>query len=802
MPPSRRPTELIENPVELVPVIEGDVNLSIIERKLKIFFKCCFFRGQKCFYTTNETSNFLLHMQKKHQDSSSLFCFYCYNDGNDTHFDEVSDLIDHSLIEHSLRRYQCNLCFYRASSKTHVLLHQANTHGDKFRATMKGTSSEMCKVLVCPQLVAAANPGPITYWKNFRKKCTTDLSDDENSHGNYYRCLYCDFRASSDHSVFAHVSKCHCDYPLVIHDKWHDPILPVPDPKETDDNEQALVEELPTEDPDDDELDNIVNQIYNPDENGDDYGPRDELPPSPEPVQDEDEPSTSDNNTRISHEIPKDKQPAQNIKQKGQIAKKRVSPLVRPLPEPPKESSSEESEDEYVSRPTRKPRGFIPENVNVHELIPLTITKPGSLQTRNLFQCIICNDKEPIRHNAITSHVLRVHKAQGSLKCSECNFIGSKLEILQHGKDNHPTVSATVVKFIIGLDDESSGTIMRTGKSTSRPAFATKKSAFTPSSKPGPKSFHEKNLSTKIKASTFVGPKNWTKEKPSTSEKASSGSDIDSDPDSPQELDPEQPRERKFIDNTIVERMNDTQRGCSHFFCLFCDRILESYDLAFACMRKHLGVFVNCPDCSFRAGSTEELRIHHKSAHPGVLLKRQKGPSGTFDKDNYITEFINDQFRFCRKASEMNEEQLSKKVYIVCPICEKANKLLGQDNFRFTQWRSFKIHFWKHSGSSRIFCTACSCYVTRTRKHLHILEQHATNEEDDDEDAEPENPYLNYEDRHRFLEDKLTNLKKFCKSIYIRRLKEFHGIDKELSVILHRIDPVKQEPEQEPMDVY
>lgn len=108
------------------------------EVKLCRFFRCPPTKTRNCCFSTNEAGNFERHLLEKHPEVSDLFCFHCHwqlsNEGRmyyKCNQEGVQSLISHIIICHTQRRYQCNLCVYRAISPKHVYLHQFFRHSGK-----------------------------------------------------------------------------------------------------------------------------------------------------------------------------------------------------------------------------------------------------------------------------------------------------------------------------------------------------------------------------------------------------------------------------------------------------------------------------------------------------------------------------------------------------------------------------------------------------------------------------------------------------------------------------------------------
>lgn len=224
--------EICDKPVKInrpsVPVINSITYMSNIERKLTKLFKCCFYRD-RCFFTTDDAVCFLNHLDTCH-GNKDVSCIYCYYQSGETEpYKKADRLIDHIITNHGLRNFQCNLCVYRGSSIPHVLLHQANIHGNNYQTTLSGDGSVgICKVLVCKQIVSGPLPSETVYWSN----CRVERKVDPPKESPKYQCLYCEFVSFIPHVVFFHICKVHPDYSLTLYDKYVDQLPEIKEAEE------------------------------------------------------------------------------------------------------------------------------------------------------------------------------------------------------------------------------------------------------------------------------------------------------------------------------------------------------------------------------------------------------------------------------------------------------------------------------------------------------------------------------------------------------------------------------------------
>jgi hypothetical protein len=128
--------------------------------KLRHLYKCM---ARLCSYTTDNVENYTKHYNEHEnqlgQRSASekkkgrppavkmsdwQQCAYCCV----MHI-SLSDLLEHIQTEHGHCLYQCAYCFYRAVSKSYIVLHQVNTVY-KFAllpVRLGGSNCVLCKVL-------------------------------------------------------------------------------------------------------------------------------------------------------------------------------------------------------------------------------------------------------------------------------------------------------------------------------------------------------------------------------------------------------------------------------------------------------------------------------------------------------------------------------------------------------------------------------------------------------------------------------------------------------------------------------
>ena len=191
--------------------IENENFLNDFEKKLKKFFKCCQFMNQ-CFYTSDDLSTFIYHLQSKHLNCE-IFCVYCYQ----THYEWQStfsspyELVLHMIYYHPFRIFQCNLCLFRAPSTTHIHFHQANYHGSQYRLTKTKQTTQLktCKIIVCKQIVFGPFPHYSIFLENF---IVNKFKNDSES----FHCFYCQFKSQDELLTCFHVCQFHTDECLCI----------------------------------------------------------------------------------------------------------------------------------------------------------------------------------------------------------------------------------------------------------------------------------------------------------------------------------------------------------------------------------------------------------------------------------------------------------------------------------------------------------------------------------------------------------------------------------------------------------
>ncbi|XP_058170114.1 PR domain zinc finger protein 15-like [Anopheles ziemanni] len=90
-------------------------------RSLVDLYKCM---GTRCYFTTNESVMMVIHLYTHGLQHDSLFCAYCsYCETNNP-----ESLVKHIEDVHTVGKYQCRFCFYRAFDAGNAVHHQYLHH--------------------------------------------------------------------------------------------------------------------------------------------------------------------------------------------------------------------------------------------------------------------------------------------------------------------------------------------------------------------------------------------------------------------------------------------------------------------------------------------------------------------------------------------------------------------------------------------------------------------------------------------------------------------------------------------------
>lgn len=216
----------------LVPVIvEGRDQLTKKETILSKFFRCPDF-PLSCHFHSNDSESFLDHLNDNHS-FSRLKCGYCGS--RSEIFPSPEALVQHMIVDHGRRRFQCNLCLYRCTRLLQIHIHQITCHSDNYqevdfslpttptdsnlqillKKSSRQNSKETkppCKIIVCENVVA----GPLLHEafifaeKRFARKNHDTCKD-------MYQCAFCPVMEDEKEAILAHLSLVHPDLPLLIY---------------------------------------------------------------------------------------------------------------------------------------------------------------------------------------------------------------------------------------------------------------------------------------------------------------------------------------------------------------------------------------------------------------------------------------------------------------------------------------------------------------------------------------------------------------------------------------------------------
>lgn len=132
---------------------------------------------------------------------------------------DAKKLIVHMISVHKHRRYQCNLCLFRAISADHVNIHQKVIHPEYHKSTLKKKqlNGKSCKILRCPPVsLETANqriPSEVEIYHNHKHR---RLNNDE-THNKEYQCVYCNYMNESMTKVVEHCVQTHPDYHILYY---------------------------------------------------------------------------------------------------------------------------------------------------------------------------------------------------------------------------------------------------------------------------------------------------------------------------------------------------------------------------------------------------------------------------------------------------------------------------------------------------------------------------------------------------------------------------------------------------------
>ncbi|XP_023240677.1 zinc finger protein 62-like [Centruroides sculpturatus] len=212
------------------------------KQNLMRFYKCMV---KDCSFASNSNTNFIFHLSK-HSNIAYFKCVYCLRE-----FSAGITLVNHMTQEHGKRIYQCSQCFYRASRKLYVQIHQQIHHG-----------KHSLEVIICKpvELLQSKNEcidsDYSTYAKPFhcsigscyfvtydsldfkkhnelnhkfvdmypcsycKSSCfsISSLIKHHHLHGiNNYQCTYCLFGSSTKIEMLFHLSLHHADMPVNVY---------------------------------------------------------------------------------------------------------------------------------------------------------------------------------------------------------------------------------------------------------------------------------------------------------------------------------------------------------------------------------------------------------------------------------------------------------------------------------------------------------------------------------------------------------------------------------------------------------
>ena len=120
---------------------------------------------------------------------------------------------------HSNRRYQCNLCLYRAISAEHVNIHMSLIHSDIYKSTLikKQLEGKLCKILKCPPPTPdSMKVRPPSAVAVYNRRKALRVNNDEN-HIKDYQCVYCQYMNEQIPKVVEHCVQTHPDYYILYY---------------------------------------------------------------------------------------------------------------------------------------------------------------------------------------------------------------------------------------------------------------------------------------------------------------------------------------------------------------------------------------------------------------------------------------------------------------------------------------------------------------------------------------------------------------------------------------------------------
>ncbi|XP_054163264.1 uncharacterized protein LOC128961080 isoform X2 [Oppia nitens] len=210
-----------------VVVIDVDTKLTKTDRSLCNFYKCTKnwvkqsdSNGNRCFATRHSEINYFTHLNDQHSEEE-LFCMYCYELMSFSRLKKYNNryLLKHMIKRHRFRRFQCNLCLYRAITEDHVIIHQKKHHKFLYQKTIDGklvsSNDTICKIYFCQSITEDTK---FPNLKDFYENCKNPIRlNSEGKNETYFQCLYCHFLNEDINKVVEHSVDKHPDYPILYY---------------------------------------------------------------------------------------------------------------------------------------------------------------------------------------------------------------------------------------------------------------------------------------------------------------------------------------------------------------------------------------------------------------------------------------------------------------------------------------------------------------------------------------------------------------------------------------------------------
>ncbi|KAI1293505.1 hypothetical protein HDE_06320 [Halotydeus destructor] len=375
-------------------------------------------------------------------------------------------------------------------------------------------------------------------------------------------------------------------------------------------------------------------------------------------------------------------------------------------------------------------------------------------KTGALNRCTVCEITFPAVKKL--NHLRDYHLATQSIKCSRCDFINSVAEVNKHIREEHSDALTSIICFIVDAN-QNGATILR----KVQPMVDLRQKA--PSGTVGSKPSHPKApapgkavapLLEKLNSSIVVdaGPRNW-KERPLSANQAAalrqSQHDANWKPMTTTITEIKCPKvnkasvkrlpkiqaddeRRRYFDFENVDRMKAVSE---EFFCIV-DNCTETFLFAdiekgIRHLKQHLSYGMHCRKCNMLDASAlfsnEDdddkasrlaLREHYSKMHPSIdPLKMWDDDNHRPDIGNWIGIFFNRQFKYAREQNKhpplKSDSPKNPLVYITCPLCEKASKILNADENlgmvprKFSNMIEFENHYWTHTSYYKRQCKIC-----------------------------------------------------------------------------------------------